>query len=187
MPHPMHEVMSPKISKGFLWRAVASCLLIFDFFLSSTGNPSITYSLLGGWFWITLIAAVMIIASYVPATFKGKEARPFFVLLSIVGALSALLFIASPYAREFAAARMEAEVRSFMNDPINSKADVSNEERELMVKLESQKYSMERETFIPTFRRMDYLFKMETGEKYRLIMTMSWNETPVISLRRVDT
>lgn len=183
----MHEVMSPKISKGFLWRTAASCLLILDFFLSTTGNPSITNSLLGGWFWITLIAAVMIVASYVPASFKGKEAKPFFVLLSIVGVFSVLLFIASSYATEFAAARMEAQIRSFMKDPINSKVDVSNEERQLMAKLESQKYSMERDAFIPTFRRMDYLFKTETGEKYLLIMTMSWNGTPKISLRRVDT
>jgi hypothetical protein len=46
---------------------------------------------------------------------------------------------------------------------------------------------MERETFIPTFRRLDYLFRVETGTKYRLIMTMSWNGTPEISLRRVDS
>lgn len=179
--------MSPKISKGFLWRTVASCLLIFDYFLFTTGNPSITYTILGGWFWISLIAAVMIVASYVPVSFKGREAKPFFVLLSIVGVFSVLLFIASPYANEFAAARMEAQLRSFIKDPINSKADVSNEERQLMVEIGKQKHSMERETFIPTFRRMDYLFKMETGEKYSLIMTISWNGTPVISLRRVDT
>ncbi|MHB8474056.1 MAG: hypothetical protein ACYDC8_14645 [Gammaproteobacteria bacterium] len=178
--------MSLKISKGFLWRTVASCLLIFDYFLGTTGNPSITYGVLG-LFWITLIVVVMIIASYVPASFRGRGAKPFFVLLSLVGVFSVALFVASPYATEFAAARMEAQIHSFIKDPINSKAVVSNEERQLMVKLESQKYSTERETFIPTFRRMDYLFKTEPGEKYRLIMTMIWNGTPVISLRRVDT
>jgi len=182
----MHEVMNLKISKGFLWRAVVSCLLIFDYFLGTTGNPSIAYGVIG-LFWITLIVVAMIIVSYVPATFKGREARPFFVLLSVVGVFSALLFVASPYAKEFAAARMEAQVRSFIKDPINSKADVSNDGRQLMVKLESQKYFMERETFIPTFRRMDYLFKTETGEKYRLIMTMGWNGRPLISLRRVES
>lgn len=179
--------MSPKISKGFLWRTAVSCLLIFDYFLFTTGNPSITYSVLGGWFWITLIAAVMIVSSYVPPSFSGNEARPFFILLLIVGVLSVTLLVASPYAREFAGARLQAEISSFVKDPINSKVDVSNEERQLMVKLESQKYSMKREIFIPTFRRMDYLFKTETSEKYRLIMTMSWDGTPIISLRRVDT
>ena len=131
MPEPMHEVIGSKISKGFLWRALLSCLLIFDYFLSTTGNPSITYSVLGGWFWSTLIAAVMIVASYVPASFKGREAKPFFVLLSVVGVFSVALFVASPYATGFAAARMEAQIRSFMKDPLNSKAAVSNADRQL--------------------------------------------------------
>lgn len=182
----MHEKMSMKISKGILWRSLLTCLLIFDYFLFTTGNPSITYSILGEWFWITLIAAVMIVVSCVPGSFRGREAKPFFVLLSVVGVLSVVLFVASPYAREFAATRLQTEIGLFIKNPINSKADVSNEERQLMAKVESQKYLMERETFIPTFRRMDYLFKTETGEEYRLIVTMSWNGTPVISLRRVD-
>ncbi len=183
----MHEVTILKIRKGLLWRTSASCLLIFDYFLFSTGNPSVTYSILGGWFWITLIAIVMIIASYVPSSFRGKEARPFFVLLFVVGVFSVLFLVSSFYAREFASARLEAEIGSFVRDPVHSKADVSNEERQLMVKLESQKYSIERETFIPTFRRMDYSFTTEAGDKYRLIMTMRWNGTPVISLRCVDS
>ena len=183
----MHEVTSLRISRGFLWRTSASCLLIFDYFLFSTGNPSITYSILGGWFWITLIAAVMIIASYVPSSFRGKEARPFLVLLFIVGVFSVLLLVASSYAREFADVRLEAEISSFVKDPNSSKADVSNEGRQLMVEIRNQRYSMVRETFITTFRRMDYLFKTETGTKYRLIMMMSWNGTPQISFRRVES
>ncbi|MFZ5595331.1 MAG: hypothetical protein ACOY4D_13970 [Pseudomonadota bacterium] len=179
--------MSMKISKGFLWRTAVSCLLIFDYFLFTTGNPSITYSILGGWFWVALVAAVMIVASYVPSSFKGREAKSFFVLLSVVGILSVVLFATSPYARELADTRLQTEIGSFVKDPINSKTDVSNEERQLMLKVKSQKYSMERETFIPTSRRMDYLFKTETGENYRLITTMSWNGTPVISLRRIDS
>lgn len=175
-----------KISKGFLWHTIVSCLLIFDYFLFSTGNPSITYSILGGWFWLTLIAAVMMVASYVPASFTGRQAKPFFVLLSVVGVLSVSLFVASSYARDFAATRLQTEIELFVKNPINSKATVSNEERQLMAKIGGQKYLMERETFIPTFRRMNYLFKMKSGEKYRLILTMSWNGTPVISLRRVD-
>lgn len=77
------------------------------------------------------------------------------------------------------------EIHSFIRDPINSDADVSNRERQLMVKIKSQGYSMERETFTPTFRRLDYIFRTDTGAKYRLILTMRWNETPTISLRRV--
>lgn len=176
--------MSMDISKGFLWRISLSCLLIFDYFLWSTGNPSITYSALGGLFWITLIAAVMIIASSVPG--EGEAWSPFIVYLSIVGLFSVMLLATSPYATEFAAARLEDEIGLFVKDPINSKADVSNEERQLMVEIRNQRYSMERETFIPTFRRIDYLFKTETGAEHRLILTMSWNGTPQISVDRVD-
>ena len=175
------------IDKGLLWRTTTSCLLIFDFFLFSTGNPSLLGRFLGGFIWILLLATAMVVSSYVPATFKGREARPFYMLLSIVGAFSIVLFVASPYAGDFAATRMEEQVLSFVKDPIHSTADVSNEERQLMVKLESLKYDMKPDGYIPTFRRMDYLLMMENGEKYRLIMTMSWNGTPAISVHRVDS
>lgn len=176
------------IDKGFLWRTTTSCLLIFDFFLSTTGNPSLLGSVLGGFSGIIILfATAMVVSSYVPATFKGREARPFYILLSIVGVFSIVLFAASPYAGDFAATRMEAQILSFVKDPLNSTADVSNEERQLMVKLASQKYSLARDAFIPTFRRMDYLLTKENGEKYLLVMEMSWNGIPVISLRRVDT
>lgn len=176
---------SPKISKAFLWRAVATCLLILDYFLGTTGNPSISHGIIG-FFWITLLVAIMIIASYVPASFKGREARPFRFLVSMAGIFSLLLLAASPYAKGFAAARMEAQVRSFIKDPIHNKANVSDDGRHLMVKLKTQKHSMKRQAFIPTVRRMDYLITTETGDKYLLIMTMRWSCEPTISLRRVD-
>lgn len=173
------------IDRGFLWHTTTSCLLIFDFFLSTTGNPSLLGSVLGGFSGIIILfATAMVVSSYVPATFKGREARPFYILLSIVGVFSIVLFVASPYATDFAATRMEVQILSFVKDPLHSKADISNEERQLMVKLESLKYDMKRDAFIPTFRRMDYLLMMENGEKYLLIMEMSWNGTPSISLHR---
>lgn len=177
--------MSSKTSNKFPWRIAASCLLIFDYFLFTTGNPSITYSIFGGWFWVTLLGALMIIASSVPR--EGERRAPFILHLFIAGVFSVALLTTSAYAREFALVRIEAEIASFANDPVNSKADVSNEERQLMVKVKSQKYFMEREAFIPTFRRMDYLFKVETGEKYRLIMTMDWSGNPKISFRHVES
>lgn len=183
----MHEEMSMNTSRGFLWRTLVSCLLIFDYFLFTTGNPSITYSILGGWFWLTLITVVMVVTSCVPASFKGGETKPFYVLLGVVGGLSSVLIIASPYAREFAVTSLQAEIDLFVKNTINSKADASKAERQLMVKVKSQKYVMDREAFIPTSRRMDYIFRTDAGEKYRLIMVISWNGTPIISLRRVDT
>jgi hypothetical protein len=179
--------MSLSASKTFLWRTAASCLLIFDYFLFTTGNPSITYSIFGGWFEVTLIAAVVVTVSYgYEVVGAGETKRRFVLYLFTIGLFSLLLLAASQYAREFAGARLEAEISSFVKDPNTSKADVSNEGRQLMVEIRNQRYSMERETFIPTFRRMDYLFKTETGTKYRLIMMMSWNGTAQISFRRVE-
>lgn len=179
--------MSLSASKRFLWRTAASCFLIFDYFLFTTGNPSITYSIFGGWFEVTLIAAVVVTVSYgYEVVGAGETKRRFVLYLFTIGLFSLLLLAASQYAREFAGARLEAEISSFVKDPNTSKADVSNEGRQLMVEIRNQRYSIERETFIPTFRRMDYLFKTETGTKYRLIMMMSWNGTAQISFRRVE-
>ena len=174
------------ISKGFLWRTAVSCLLIFDFFLFTSGNPSLLCRFLGGFPGIILFAVAMIVSSFVPPTFRGKEARPFQLLLSIIGAFSILLFVASPYATDFAATRMEVQILSFVKDPLHHKADVSDEERQLMVQLENLKYTLQPDGFIPTVRRMDYLLTIDNGEKYLLIMSMGWNETPVISLRRTN-
>ena len=184
----MHKIAALKINKGFLWRTAVSCLLLFDYFLFATGNPSITYSILGGWFEVTLVAAAVVAVSYGYEVSKGREAKQRFVLYLIaVGLFSLVLLMTSTYARDLANAHLQAEIGSFISDPIGSKADVSNDERQLMVELKGQKYSVEREAFIPTFRRMDYLFETETGEKYRLVITMGWNGTPRISLRRIDT
>lgn len=166
-----------------MWRISVSCLLIFDFFLWATGNPSITGHI--GLFWITIIATVMIIASSAPGS--GETWSPFFAHLFIVALFSIMLLLASSYAEEFSASCLEAEVGSFVKDPINSKADVLMEQRQLMVTVKSQQYLMERESFMPTYRRMDYLFKAGTGEKYRLIVTIGWSGRPEIWFHRVDS
>lgn len=179
----MHDEMNMVVRKRFWWRISASCLLIFDIFLWATGNPSITGHI--GLFWLTQIAVVMTIAASAPG--KGETWLPFTLHLFIAVVLSVVLFAISPYAEEFAAARLENEVDSFVKDPINSKVDVLNEQRQLMIKVKSQKYSMEREVFLPTFGRIDYLFKAEAGEKYRLIVTMRWSGKPEIWFHRVDS
>ena len=172
---------------GLLWRVITTCFLLFDYFLFTAGNPSLSYSLLGGWFWVTLFAAVIIVSSYAPPSFSGNAARPFYLLLSIVGVFSVVLFFASPYAHDLAANRMEAEILSFMKDPENSKVDALREERQLMVDLKSVKYHKERSVFIPTFREMDYHLTTETGEKYRIRMRIGWSGTPAISVGRVNS
>jgi uncharacterized membrane protein len=174
--------MNIVIGKGFYWRISASGLLIFDFFLWATGNPSITGHI--GLFWLTLIAILMTIAASAPG--KRETWSSFILHILIAGILSVVLFTLTTNAKDYAATRLEAEINSFVKDPSNSKADVLDEQRLLMVKVKSQKYSLERENFIPTFRRMDYLFKTEEGEKYRLILTMSWSGRPEIWFHHVD-
>lgn|SRR2546426_264384 len=184
----MHSKMNALTKRSFLWPTVASCLLILDYALFTTGNPSLTYSVLGGWFLIPLLAVVVITASYSYSTVaRRQDKRNLIMHFAILGVFSVVLFIASPYAGVFASDRLQAELNEFVKDPARMKAAVSDDMRRLMMELNKQKYSMERETFIPTFRRMDYLLKAETGAKYRLIMTMSWNGIPEISLRRVDS
>lgn len=180
--------MNLKIGWTCFWRTAVSCLLVLDFFLFTTGNPSVTYSFVGGWFELVLIAAVIITVSYGYEVLKGSEAKSHFILhLLVIGLFSIALLILSQQAKVFASDRLEAQIALFVKDPINSEAGVSDLERNLMVEIKKRKYSMERETFIPTFRRMDYFFKTETSEKYRLIMTMSWKGIPQISFRRVDS
>ena len=163
------------------------CLMIFDFFLFSTGNPSLLFRLFGGFFWILLLAMAMLVSSFVPPTFRGQAARPFQLLLSIIGILSILLIVASPYATEFASARMEAQILSFVKDPLNFEAEVLDEARQLMVDLTHMKYHKERIVFVPTFREMDYHLRAETGEKYQVTIATRWDGTPVISVKRVDS
>lgn len=134
-----------------------------------------------------LPAVAMIVSSYVPLTFRGKEARPFYVLLSVIGIFSIVLYIASPYTANFVATRMEAQIFSFIADPFQSQVEISNEERQLMARLANDKYNMRRDAFLPTFRRMDYLLMMENEEKYLVILRMSWIGTPIISVRRIDS
>jgi len=134
-----------------------------------------------------LPAVAMIVSSYVPLTFRGKEVRPFYVLLSVIGIFSIVLYIASPYTANFVATRMEAQIFSFIADPFQSQVEISNEERQLMARLANDKYNMRRDAFLPTFRRMDYLLMMENEEKYLVILRMSWIGTPIISVRRIDS
>jgi len=180
--------MTHSINKGFLWRTLATGLLIFDYFLFSTGNPSVTYSFLGGWFVVTLLVALIVTASYGYESLVGRENRRlFFLHILFLAALSLAFFVASPRARQLASVRLQAKADSFIKDPISYKADVSSEERQLMVEIEKQKFTVQRSAFIPTFQRTDYLLRTEQGATYLLVTETRWNGTPVISLRRTQS
>lgn len=144
-----------------------------------------TFSVLGGLFWLTLGAAVLIMATNAPG--EGETWSPFLLSVAIVGLVLIVLLATSKYAREFAAENLEAEINTFVKEPLNSRVNVSNEERRLVAEVTSQKYFMERESFIPTFRRMDYRFKVQTGQEYLLILIMGWSGIPNISFSHVDS
>lgn len=172
--------------KAFYAHTLMSCLLILDFFLFTTGNPSATYIIIGGWFLIPLALVAISTASYGYAVAIGTKSKaPFVLHLLVVGMLSFLLLVLSGHAKQFAASRLEEEVGSFVRNPIDAKAEVSVEERRLMILVNKQKYSMKYEGFIPTFRRVDFFLRTETGEQYRLTLTMRWNGVPKIFLRPV--
>lgn len=167
----------------FGWRTVVTVLIIVDYFLFSTGNPSLTYSALGGWFIVPLAVVVVVTVSYGFRAYKQPKDRSLCALhLAIVAGVSVLLLSFSGKAREYAAANVEADILAFFNDPATHKVDAADQARTLMAEIKQQRHSMERETFIPTFRRMDYLFKSDTGKKYRLILVEEWNGVPSVSL-----
>jgi hypothetical protein len=187
VPRPVFSIavsaMNTKQIVAFGWRTASSVLLIVDYFLFSTGNPSLTYSVMGGWFIAPLFAAAIIFAEYGSRAYEGKkERRLFFLYFVVVVATSVTLLLFSGEARQRAIANLESDVMAFVNDPATPKVEASDKTRALMADIKKHPYSMQRDAFIPTFRRMDYIFKAEMGQKYLLVLIMKWNGVPTISL-----
>jgi len=163
-----------------------SCLLVFDYFLFSTGNPSATYSLLGGWFEVTLIGVVVVPAIYGFAVLDDMKTRKLFIYhVTLICLFGAVLFGVSADARNFAETRMRDQIVAFEANPASNTVVASDESRRLMAQIAAGKYEMQPEGFIPTFRRDDFLLRTNTGNRYRLIATMSWKGTPQISVREL--
>jgi hypothetical protein len=182
----MQQTMT-KTKKEFLWRSSATGMFLFDYFLFSTGNPSITYSFLGGWFWVTLLAALVVTATYGGRALAEKENKPYFVLhIVCIAILLCVLQVASPVASHLSSVRLQAKVESFIGNPVNCKAEVSGQERQLMAEIGKRKFSVQRSAFIPTFQRTDWILRTDQGVTYLLVMETKWNGTPVISLRRTE-
>lgn len=164
------------------WSTAISCIFLLDYFLFSTGNPSLSYSVFAGWFEIGLIAVIAITVWCGYYALKTSNRKYFVFYILGIASFSATLLMMSSQAREFAATGIEAQLISFMQDPVNNNVDASAQTRKLMADISRHKYSAERESFIPTFRRMDYLLKVDTGEKYSLILTASWMGMPQVWL-----
>src|SRR5271165_6219855 len=157
------------MDKRFLWRTIVVSLLMIDIFLLATGNPSITYSFLGGLLIAPLLMIIMvaIMGSYGYEALGGRANKWHFVLhVLFIAALVFGLSKARPYAERRASARIQAEVDAFVRNPMTSTADVSSEDRQLMLTISRQNFTMQRDTFIPTFRRASFLFRIDQAKTY---------------------
>lgn len=181
------SMISSTQKRPFWAYTIGTLVLLTDYFLFTTGNPSCIFSLLGGLFFLHLLAIPAIpLVFWLKARDDQSYKKSFLLYLAVVAAFAATLFFLGDVARQHSVEVMDSHARYFLDNPSVAKVDVSDEGRKFAEKIGRQKYFMKREAFIPTFRSMDYLIKMETGEKYHLTLTMSWKGTPVILLRRVE-
>jgi hypothetical protein len=178
--------MSRPISTGAFLRPLFAAALLIDFFLYSTGNPSIAYSILRGWFLVDVFAFFGLSAYALSRLRKGKEERaPFAGFLFSVVVVTALLLLVSERATEIGAAGMENEVVTFLRDPRSEKFRIDPQERTLAQDVLTRRCEHTRESFIPTFRRIDYLFTCPDRQKYRLVLSKRWNGELIVSFRMV--
>ncbi|MHB8474057.1 MAG: hypothetical protein ACYDC8_14650 [Gammaproteobacteria bacterium] len=182
------SMISSTQKRPFWAYTIGTLFLLTDYFLFTTGNPSCIFSLLGGLFFLHLLAIPAIpLVFWLKATDDRSYRKSFFLYLIVVTLFAAALFFLSDVARQHSIEVMDSHARYFLDNPSVAKVDVSDEGRKLAEIIGRQRYFIERETFVPTFRRMDYLVKTESGVKYDLVLTMTWKGTPQIWLRRVDS
>jgi hypothetical protein len=165
------------------WRAVATISMIVDYFFFATGNPSLTYSALGGWFLIPLVVATLVAGMYaVAAAGDSVKRRGFVLYLGIVGAASAILFASSDAARRHAETVLVGYASDFVHDPSISTVRANAETRAIMAEIARGPHTMHEEGFIPTFRRGDFTIKTSPDRTYTMILVIPWDGTPDITI-----
>ncbi len=176
-------MMRAKSLITFGWRSVSVVLILVDNFLFVTGNPSVTYGLLGGWFLIPLVTAGVIVTSYgLDAYKKNGERRLFLLHVGVLVVTSVALTYLSEDARQCAIAKFDSVASAFVTDPESLDLGVPYKTTALMKDIIAQPYSKRRDGFVPTFRRMDYLLETTAGKRFFLVVVMKWNGVPEISL-----
>jgi hypothetical protein len=165
------------------WRTVVTIVLIMDYFLFATGNPSLTYSAFGGWFLIPLVVATVIAGMYaVAAVGNPAKRRGFVVYLGTVAAVSAMLFAISGAAHRHAETVLVAYASDFAHDPSTSTVRANAATRALMAEIARGPHTLREDGFIPTFRRGDFNITTGPDRKYTMILVMSWDGTPCITI-----
>lgn len=121
------------ISRGFLWRTAITLAVVLDYFLFATGNPSITYSIFGGWFIVPLLLGALVFIWYGLQSFRTSQGRRVFAYyVVVVFATGTVLLPLSSTARSHAATRLESEVLAFAKDPGTRRVEASDSSRALM-------------------------------------------------------
>ena len=172
---------------GFVWRTPIALAAIVDYFLFSTGHFSLTYSVLGGWFLVTLLLVLFVSGSYGVAAVRRNEQRRFFLVhIALLAFVSVALYSVSDRARLFAIKSIDEDAQAFMRNPQNESIAAPTQARELMTAISSHKYSSVREAFTPTFRRADYLLEDGSASRYRLVLTRNKTGRSEASLRQLN-
>lgn len=183
----MRKEMKIQVWTAFLWRTILGIVAILDYFLFTTGNFSLTFSLFGGWFLVTLLFVAGMTVAYGANAIRKADQRPYFLAYVVVLLISSVvLFSLSDRARLFAVQSIDGEAQEFMLHPESKRIGASSQIRELMAAIGSGKYSFEREAFTPTFRRADYVLQDSSANKYRLILVRNGTGTAEASLRKLD-
>lgn len=178
--------MNTPISTGAVLRPLFAVALLVDFFFYSTGNPSIAYSILQGWFLVEVFAFFGLSAYALSRLRKGKAERsPFVAFICSVVVATALLLLASDRATEIGAASMDNEVVNFLQDPQSERFQTEPQERTLAQDVLIRRCEHARESFIPTFRRIDYVFTCSDRQKYRMVLSKPSIGKPIVSFRMV--
>ena len=168
---------------GFIWRTVLTVLIAVDYFLFVTGNPSVTYSLLGGWFIAPLLLGLIIGVSYAIAQWRAVPGRRFVLAYVFIVAITAgTLFAFSREARDHASDSLGKYAAEVVQDPGTKTVRASQATRGLLVEIRKYPYTLQRDAFIPTFRRIDYQVRSERLGQFTLSLTMSWNGVPDVSV-----
>lgn len=177
--------MSPPLA--FAIYTGTSCLLVLDYFLFSTGNPSATYSALGGWFEVVLAGAIAVTALYGFAALRNQRTRKLFLShIGVVLLFCIVLFIISDVARNFAERQIQHQAAAFISNPRSTNVEASDEVRRVLAQIDEGKFTVQFDGFIPTFRRVDFGVLTAVGKEYKLVGIIDWKGTLRVSLLQMS-
>lgn len=160
-------------------------LLIFDYFLYVTGNPSIIYTFIGGFFFLYFFIAPVISYMFCAKVIRdGYGKLPVYTHVGSIIVFSAVTFLLSDEARNYAVNNFDALTHKIF-DRKSTNIIISDDDLTLLDEIRNKSFELERDGFVPTIRRMDYIVKSEHEKSYRIIVQIKWNNTPIVIINPV--